>query len=118
MRVLEAASNGPVSVHAHIAKLTVACYTLAMSLTSIRLPDHLVRELDEVAGRRHTTRSDLVREAVEQYCAALRSGEALDPVALVDSLVTYEGSGRGDLGRRSEYYLREIFGERRRRRAR
>lgn len=103
--------------HLYIAELKVACYSKLMSLTSIRLPDHLVRELDEVAGRRHTTRSDLVREAVEQYCAALRSGGELDPVALVDSLVTYEGSGRGDLGRRSEHYLREIFRERRRRRA-
>ena len=88
-----------------------------MSLTSIRLPDHLLRELDEVAGRRRTTRSELVREAVEQYCATVRSDER-DPVALVDRLVTYTGSGRGDLARRSEHYLREIFGERRRRRAR
>jgi len=89
-----------------------------MPLTSIRLPDHLVRELDEVAGRRHTTRSELVREAVEQYCAATRAGTEMDPVALVNRLVTYRGSGRGDLARRSEHYLREIFGERRRRRAR
>lgn len=89
-----------------------------MSLTSIRLPDHLVRELDEVAGRRRTTRSDLVREAVEQYCAAARSGDELDPVALVDRLVTYKGSGRGDLAGRSEHYLREMFRERQRRRPR
>ena len=89
-----------------------------MSTTSIRLPDHLVRELDEVAGRRRATRSDLIREAVEQYCATTRSEEEVDPVALVDRLVTYDGSGRGDLARRSERYLREIFGERRRSRAR
>ena len=84
-----------------------------MSLTSMRLPDHLVRELDEIAGRRRTTRSELVREAVEQYCATARSDSG-DPVALVDRLVTYKGSGRGDLGRRSEHYLRESFRERRR----
>jgi metal-responsive CopG/Arc/MetJ family transcriptional regulator len=88
-----------------------------MSLTSLRLPDHLVRELDEVAARRRATRSELLREAVEQYCAATRSGEELDPVALVERLVTYQGSGRGDLARRSEQYLREMFRERRRRRA-
>ena len=88
-----------------------------MSSTSVRLPDHLVRELDEVAERRRTTRSDLIREAVEQYCVATRSGDEVDPVVLVDRLVTYDGSGRGDLARRSEHYLREIFGERRRRRA-
>ena len=82
------------------------------------MPDHLLRELDEVAGRRRATRSDLIREAVEQYCAATRSGDEVDPVALVDRLVTYEGSGRGDLARRSEHYLREIFREHRRHRAR
>jgi metal-responsive CopG/Arc/MetJ family transcriptional regulator len=88
-----------------------------MSLMSIRLPDHLVRELGDVAARRGTTRSDLVREAVEEYCAAARSGDELDLVALVERLVTYEGSGRGDLARCSEEYLREMFRERRRRRA-
>ncbi len=86
-----------------------------MALTSIRLPDHLVRELDEVAARRKATRSDVVREAVEQYCAASRAGDEADPVVLVERLVTYRGSGRGDLARRSEQYLREMFDERRRR---
>jgi metal-responsive CopG/Arc/MetJ family transcriptional regulator len=80
-----------------------------MSLTTIRFPDHLVRELDEMAGRRKTTRSDLIREAVEAYCATVRTGEDADPVALVDRLVRYDGSGRGDLGRRSEEHLRERF---------
>jgi metal-responsive CopG/Arc/MetJ family transcriptional regulator len=88
-----------------------------MPLTSIRLPDHLVRDLDEVAARRKTSRSDVVREAVEQYCASSRTRDELDPVAIVERLVTYPGSGRGDLARRSEAYLRELFGERRRRRA-
>lgn len=88
-----------------------------MSLTSIRLPDHLVRQLDEVAGLRRTSRSEVVREAVAQYCATARA-DARDPLALLDRLVTYKGSGRGDLARRSEQYLREIFRERRHRRAR
>jgi metal-responsive CopG/Arc/MetJ family transcriptional regulator len=87
-----------------------------MALTSIRLPDHLVRELDEEAARRKTSRSDLVRDAVEQYCASSRGRDESDPVAMVERLVTYQGSGRGDLARRSELYLREIFSERRRRR--
>jgi len=89
-----------------------------MALTSIRLPDHLVRELDELAARRRTTRSDVVRDAVEHYCAAASAAEQADPVILVERLVTYPGSGRGDLARRSEHYLRELFDERRRRRAR
>jgi metal-responsive CopG/Arc/MetJ family transcriptional regulator len=89
-----------------------------MPLTSIRLPDHLARDLDEIASRRRTTRSELVREAVEEYCAGQRTREDADPVALVERLVTYRGSGKGDLAARSEEYLREIFRDRRRRRSR
>lgn len=89
-----------------------------MPLTSIRLPDHLTRDLDEIAARRRTTRSELVREAVEEYCAGHRGRDDADPVALVERLVTYEGSGKGDLAERSEEHLREMLGERRRRRSR
>lgn len=39
-------------------------------------------------------------------------------LALLDRLVTYEGSGLGDLAARSEEYLRRIFHERRRGRSR
>jgi len=87
-----------------------------MALTSIRLPDHLVREIDEVAAQQRVTRSEVVRDAVAQYCTAARSASRRDPVALVEQLVTYPGSRRGDLARRSEDYLREIFRARRRRR--
>lgn len=38
-----------------------------------------------------------------------------DRLALLDRLLTYEGSGRGDLAARSEEYLRQIFHEQRRR---
>jgi Arc/MetJ-type ribon-helix-helix transcriptional regulator len=86
-----------------------------MALTSIRLPDHLVHDVDEVAARRRSTRSEVVREAVAEYCAAARGGRELDPVALVERLVTYPGSGRGDLAERSEFYLRALFRARRRR---
>ena len=87
-----------------------------MSLTSFRLPDHLVRRLDEIAARRRATRSAVVCEAIEEYCSSKRRHADLDPVTLVERLVDYPGSGRGDLARRSEHYLREQFGERRRRR--
>jgi hypothetical protein len=72
--------------------------------------------LDEIAARRHATRSEVVCEAIEEYCANRRGDGDFDPVALVERLVDYPGSGRRDLGRRSEHYLREMFGERRRHR--
>jgi Arc/MetJ-type ribon-helix-helix transcriptional regulator len=87
-----------------------------MSLTSLRLPEHLTRWLDDIATRRRISRSAVVREALEQYCASGQASADLDPVALVEQLVDYTGSGRGDLGRHGEQYLRELFGERRRRR--
>jgi metal-responsive CopG/Arc/MetJ family transcriptional regulator len=83
--------------------------------TSLRLPDELARELDEIAAKRRTTRSDAIREAVEQYCAAARKGRTADRIELLHRLVTYEGSGRGDVAENSERYLRELFGARRRR---
>lgn len=86
-----------------------------MASTSLRLPDHLTRELDEIATKRRTTRSDLIREAVERYCSAARDAGGTDLVELIEQLVTYPGSGVGDLGRRSEVHLREMFRDRRRR---
>jgi metal-responsive CopG/Arc/MetJ family transcriptional regulator len=87
-------------------------------LHSLRLPDHLARELDELAATRRTTRSEVIREAIEEYCAAQRDRGAADRTALLRRLVTYRGSGRGDLAERSEHYLRELFRARRRHRSR
>lgn len=86
----------------------------SMSATSFRLPDQLMRQLDDIAARRRVTRTEVVCEAIEQYCSS-RRGDDLDPLALVERLVDYPGSGQRDRGRRSEHYLREMFGERRRR---
>ncbi len=89
-----------------------------MAVANIRLPDHLSRELDEIAARRRTTRSTLVREAVAQYCNAVRDEDTEDPFLLLDAEVTYEGSGVGDLSTNSEAYLREKLSGRSRRRTR
>lgn len=89
-----------------------------MSMMSLRLPEHLVRELDRLAAERRTTRSEVVREATEAYCAHQRAGGAQDRVSLLKSLVNYPGSGRGDLAANAERHLRAKFDERRRRRSR
>ena len=86
---------------------------MVVALHSIRLPDHLSREIDELAEARRVTRSSLVRVAIESYCSAIRAGSKPDRVALLRQLVTYPGSGKGDLAARSKRYLREIFRERR-----
>ncbi|HYD47855.1 MAG TPA: ribbon-helix-helix protein, CopG family [Terriglobales bacterium] len=84
-------------------------------MTSIRLPDHLSRELDEIAARRKTTRSTLVREAVARYCNAVREEEEDDPFLLIEDEPSYGGSGRGDLAENSEKYLRGKLSGRRHR---
>jgi metal-responsive CopG/Arc/MetJ family transcriptional regulator len=84
-----------------------------MSTTSLRMPGELTHALDQLAQERGVTRSDLIREAVEAYVASCREGGPEDRVALVRSLVTYEGSGRGDLASRSEEHLRSLFRARR-----
>lgn len=75
-----------------------------------------MHQLDDIAARRNTTRSEVVCEAIEEYCSSRRQERDLDPVAMVERLVRYEGSAQPDRGRRSEHYLREMFGERRRHR--
>jgi metal-responsive CopG/Arc/MetJ family transcriptional regulator len=86
-----------------------------MDLTTVRLPEGLARSVDEIAKQRHVSRSDVVREALEQYCERARKSEALSRMELLRSLVSYDGSGVGDLASRSEEHLRKRFNARRRR---
>jgi Arc/MetJ-type ribon-helix-helix transcriptional regulator len=86
-----------------------------MELASIRLPDSLARSIDEIARQRHVTRSDVIREAVEQYCRRSDKRRRLVRVEFLEQLVTYPGSGTGDLAYRGEEYLRRRFRARRHR---
>jgi metal-responsive CopG/Arc/MetJ family transcriptional regulator len=85
-----------------------------MDLTTVRLPENLARSVDEIAKQRQVSRSDVVREALEQYCERAGSAENFSRVELLKSLVQYEGSGVGDLASRSEEHLRKRFNARRR----
>lgn len=88
-------------------------YVLSVGVTTYRLPDELTAELDRVARRRGVSRTLVVREALSEYLASdARAQPSL--VELADGLVTYEGSGVGDLATRSEQHLRAKFGARRR----
>lgn len=89
-----------------------------MATKTVRLPTHLSRAIDGLAADRHTTPSEIIREAAAEYCANARTHSATDRLALLRRLVTYEGSGRGDLAAHSEDYLRKLFHARRRQRPR
>ena len=49
--------------------------TMARTQTMVQLNDELVRELDAAATREGTSRSAVIRAAVEQYLAAVRSAD-------------------------------------------
>ncbi len=83
----------------------VRCYGSIVTTTSVRLPAELTERLEEIARERGTTRSELIREAAEAYVDAARAGGTKDRVALLRAIVTYRGSGRGDLARNSRRYL-------------
>jgi metal-responsive CopG/Arc/MetJ family transcriptional regulator len=83
--------------------------------TSVRLPAELTEGLDHLARDRGTTRSELIRLAIEAFVEAARAGGPADRVALLRAIVTYPGSGRGDLATRSAHHLRKTFDARRRR---
>ena len=44
-----------------------------MSQVAVRLPDELIRAIDDAAGRLHSTRSELIRRALELYVYRLAS---------------------------------------------
>lgn len=83
-----------------------------MDTRAIRLPDHLVDTVARVAAERSVTPSELIREAIEAYCN--NSAAPRSRIDLLDRLVTYRGSGKPDLGSRSEEHLRAMFDARRR----
>jgi metal-responsive CopG/Arc/MetJ family transcriptional regulator len=86
-----------------------------MHTASFRLPPELIGALARTASRRGEPRSEVVRAALEEYLARAREEGNTSLGALVDALVTYPGSGVGDLAARSEAHLRSKFHARRRR---
>jgi len=99
-------------IAARMAYRYVLYYTRAVDTTSIRLPPGLIQAIERAAARRGVSRSTLVREALEEH---LRGAGSAGLAGLVDRLVTYPGSGVGDLSTRGEEILRERFHGRRRR---
>lgn len=64
------------------------------------------------------TRKLRLRDSQKVTLKVVSAEPARGRLALLDRLVTYEGSGRGDLAARSKEYLRQIFHEQRRTRSR
>ena len=100
---------------AYCTTVLIALQEVAVETTSVRLPSRLVDALDAAAARQGVNRSTIVRKALEEHLGRASVVERKGLAALVEGLVTYSGSGVGDLGARGEEYLRERFRGRRRR---
>lgn len=79
--------------------------------STFRLPQSLLGEVDRVAAERRVSRSVVVREAISAFVSS--PGPATTG-QIIDRLVTWKGSGRGDLAKNGERLLREKFHGRRR----
>jgi metal-responsive CopG/Arc/MetJ family transcriptional regulator len=69
---------------------------------SMRLPADLAAKLDRSAKRMKRKRSEVVREALEQY---LESQPEIRPIERVRDLLGSVSSGQPDLGQRHRDYL-------------
>lgn len=78
---------------------------------SLRLPDELLDELDRQARRRRTSRSDLVREILEQHVRLAATPD--QPYSRVRDLVGFVTGGPPDLAAGHREYLVGLVRDRR-----
>ena len=64
------------------------------SQTSFRLPPEMLRELSKLARQRGVPKSQLVREALEQYLAGAPSGSVAQPMSVRERSAPYIGAIR------------------------
>ena len=76
---------------------------------AIRIPDPLFRQIRKSARTKKKSRSDFIRQALEDYLERMGTVAERDPYSLLSSLMPFEGGGRVDLASRSEEYLKEKF---------
>lgn len=89
-----------------IATAALLYYIVGMKMMSIRLPDPVVAELEAEAKERGISKTDLVRESIEQR---RRQKRAKVPDDLADIIGCIDGLPE-DLSSRKKYYLRQGYG--------
>jgi predicted transcriptional regulator len=72
---------------------------------TVRLPEHLEQELDRLAAEERTTKTQIVRRALERYLDAHR--EQRSSFDLGDALFGRYGSGEGTLSTTYKRRVRE-----------
>lgn len=79
---------------------------------AIRIPDPLLKRIRKSAKAMNKSRSEVIREALEEYLQRIGLSAEPDPYAVLLSLMPFEGSDVVDLAAKSEFYLKKKFRER------
>ena len=79
---------------------------------SVRLDRQTEAILEKTARILGTTRSDVIKKSIRDFCARTLADPRRRPYELLRDLVGSERSGRGDLSVRGEEILRKRFGGR------
>jgi len=74
-------------------------------MLTVRLSEELEKRLGQVAAAERRTKTDVIREALEEYLKSRRTRET--PFALGEDLFGRYGSGQGTLSREYKSLLRE-----------
>jgi len=69
-----------------------------MATMTLKLPSRLASRLDRIASRRGTTKSQLVRDAIERMLARPDDGLEVSAYDVMKSGCGIVRSGKGDLG--------------------
>ncbi len=81
---------------------------MAMPL-SVRLDKKTETLLHKTASILHTTKTEVIKESLSEYCARVLSENQMRPYDLLKDLLDRGGSGRRDLSSRGEEILRKKF---------
>ena len=73
---------------------------------SVRLDKETETLLKETASALRTTKAQVIKESLSDYCTRVLSKKHSRPYELIQDLVGQEGSGKGDLSIRGEEILR------------
>ncbi len=76
---------------------------------SVRIDKETESALEKTAKVLKTTKSDVIKRSLKEYCTRILEKEKRHPYRLIEDLLDREGSGRGDLSIRGEEILREVF---------
>jgi hypothetical protein len=76
---------------------------------SVRLDDETEALLNKTAKALDTTKSEIVKASVQDFCQKTLKGKRKKPYDLISDLIGQEFSGKGDLAINSEEIMRKAF---------